>query len=293
MFIGCGEVVQVPVPRNVSYANLTDEQIDYIERFNVTARSIEKYPPHKAQIEKDFYIFSNVTNIKDAKYLIFAERHNNSAGQTWTAGIINELISKGDIILFEGNQAGLQVRNLTEHMITDIFAAREFELRKTKYKPTSLSKLKDKFDKLFRETKDFLMINILNFYKAKGFFWDLRQGSKLHENLTKRNEKMVETMTYAGQGANKVFVIAGALHTPHYEFAHHQRERSFKKGSWSPYLNMDYYRSIANEEGKGSTKVIFEFLMSVESYAVLIPKNYPGISKYEPFFPRNDYRNPS
>lgn len=297
---GCGDdpgvgerVVQVPVPKPVDYSKLSDAEIDFVERFNVTAKSIRDFPPKKDKLEKYFYIFKSVSDVKNAKYLLFGEQHNNSASQLWTAGVINELIDTGDVVLFEGSQSRNERSNITENIINDIFAAREFELRKVKYTPTSILKITKNFQSLFDATKEYLTINILNFYKGKGYFWDLQQGSKLHPDLRRRNEELAKTLKWSRKKTpGKVFLIAGARHLPQYEFAdyifRHQHKSEFRRflasGGSADTLDDAFFNFLRGNAEYGTTVKIFDFLKG-KDYAILIPKNMPSAQNIQSYFP--------
>lgn len=277
-------------PRKVDYSHLSEAEISYIERFNVTAKSIRDFPPNKEKLAKYFHIFKNVADLKDAQFLLFGEQHNNSASQLWTAGAMNELVETGSIMLFEGNQSRLPIPDIEEHVVHDIFAAREFELRKIEYTPTSIMKLRKKFQTLFNMTQEFLSLNILNFYKAKAYFWDLRDNKKLRP----RNEEMVQTMQLAqsGRSQSKIFVIAGARHLPQYEFAtflfEYKGTKEYRQfiaaGGREHQLDDVFFNTFRNSPKIATTKSIYDFL-KYQRYAILIPKNMPNTDYIKPYFP--------
>lgn len=278
---------------------LSEQEKDYIERFNVTAKDIRDFPPQGKNIENYFYIFKSVDKLEDAKILLFGETHTHAFNQVWSAGVINRLIKNGDVVLFEGDQAGTKVDNVTEHLTTGIFAAREYEKLKAHktYKPTAISKIQNKYWNLFFSTKDFLVMNILNFNKGQGFFWDLKQGTSLHPDAKKRNETMVQTIKDNLKGSNRVFVIAGALHLPHHEFAHviDYTNRFGGLVTFLAYpgakvneLNDAFYSYFDGSAGKSNsdTKSVFDYLKG-QDFAVLIPKNLPKAQALEIFYPKN------
>jgi hypothetical protein len=299
---GCGSHVE---PENDAYKKLTQEEKDYIERFNVVAKDIRDFPPKGKNIEKYFHIFKNVSKLEDAKIIFFGEDHTNASNQLWSAGAINKLIKSGDVVLFEGAQAGTQ-RDIPEEITTGIFAAREYEKLKSHktYKPTANSKIQIKYLSLFYKTRSFLAINELNLEKGKGFYWDLIEGDDLHPDSAKRNEEMVQTIKNNLIGDGRVFVIAGARHLPHYEFASTMKfeEELDAKFPLSPSMpaflaspgakrdeiNLAYYNywgTLPNTR-YGKTRVIFEFLKD-KDFVVLIPKNLPNFKSLESFFPKN------
>lgn len=301
LFNGCAEEPQqvekrnyAPPPLRLEYSELSEEEIDYIERFNVISKNIRDFPRQRKNLEKYFHIFKNVADIKDARFILFGEQHTHSASQLWTAGTINMMIEEGDTILFEGAQANTAVPHIREYITTNIFAAREYELRKTnkEYKAISIAKMISKFDDLFRRTMNFLTLNILHLDKGRGKFWDLRRGNKLHPDDAMRNAQMVLTMK-ACDPNYKVFVIAGARHMPHYEFAaalngmgKDRAKAYFSAPDGGLRLSNNFYQYFAHDREYGKTMRIYNFLKN-QDYAVLIPKNLPHASYYEEtgFFP--------
>lgn len=124
------------------YEQLSQEEKDYVERFNVTAKDIRDFPPKGKDIESYFYVFKSVAKLEDAKIFLFGETHTHALNQLWSAGVINRLIKARDVVLFEGAQAGTKVDNVAEHLATGIFAAREYEKLKAHktYKQTNRHK---------------------------------------------------------------------------------------------------------------------------------------------------------
>lgn len=280
------------------YKLLSQQEKDYIERFNITVKDIRDFPPEGKNIEKYFYVFKSVANIEDAKIILFGEEHTNANNKLWTAGLINKLMTANDVALFEGDQAGTRVFHLSEHFTTKIFATREYEKVKAhkQYVPLAISKMKNKFFELFFKTKDFLVLDILNLGQGKGFYWDLVDGEELHSDCAKRNETMVQTIKDNLKGDARVFVIAGALHMPHYEFAqliHDEKEISFGFDMFKNYpgtkedeINDAFYNYFLTNRTSAKTRSIFEFLKD-KDFAVLIPKNLPGVRMVSFHFPKN------
>lgn len=305
---GCGPSGEADLTNtntNDQIKNLTQEEKDYVERFNVVAKDIRDFPPKGKDIEQYFYVFKSVAKLEDAKIIFFGEIHTNAANRLWTAGTLNSLIKSGDAVLFEGYQAGSPT-DIPEQITTSIFAAREYEKLKAHkiYKPTAISKIQNKYFSLFQKTKPFLALDQLNLEKGRGFFWDLFQGDNLHPNSARRNEEMVQTIRNKQTGTNRVFVIAGALHLPHYEFAYaikseEELDLKFplvagmpaflaKPGAKKDQINLaffDHWGSLPKARW-GTTRSIFEFLKD-KDFAILIPKNLPEVKSLEPYFPKN------
>lgn len=292
---GTEERLLSPIYRQ-ELAKLSEDEIDFIENFNVIAKSVRDFPPEGKNIEKYFYIFKSVADIRTAKYLLFGEQHTNSAGQLWTAGTINELIERDDALLFEGNDAGIAVLELEEYILKNILAARLYELKKLpkKHKPDSILAIKNAFSTPFAKTKKFLALNMLRFSEVNAFFWDLRQGKKLHPDSAKRNETMVQCMKdFSSKG--KIIVIAGALHIPHYEFAAAIKSITgtslmadyLHSGAKTDILDDAHYRYFTRINSEyGKTKSIFQFLKG-KDFAIFIPKNLPRAEFLEAYFPSN------
>jgi hypothetical protein len=268
----------------------TQEQKDYIDRFNTVVKDIRDFPPKTKNFEKYFHAFKSVTKIEDAEIIFFGETHSHSANQIWSAGLINHLLSKGDVALFEGAQSGTKVVDVAEHFTTGIFAAREFEKTKSHkgYKPISISKLEIKYQGLFFDTKDALAFDVIKLDQLKGYFWDLTQGSSLHPDGKLRNKTMIETIENYRKPGRKVFIIAGALHLPHYEFAFLLSIDAALRGALgvvpniAPTINDAFFVHAPFAE----TKVIFDYLKN-KKFAVLIPKNIPGLDQRSAYLPGN------
>ena len=109
---------------------------------------------------------------------------------------------------------------------------------------------------------------------------------------------MVQTTKDSLKADVRVFVIAGALHTPHYEFASIiEFERKFPPlfaaflahpGAKENEINdafYGYFDFIAGDR-RSTTKSIFDFLKD-KDFAVLIPKNLPQAKALESYFPIN------
>jgi hypothetical protein len=295
--IGCGLEREGYPDQEQGYQNISQVQKDYIERFNVIAKDIRDFPKPGKDLEKYFYIWKSVANLDDATILIFGEHHAHSANRLWSAGVINQMVAPNDVILFEGAKGGLPVDNISEYLVTNIFAAREFEkfrldklTKKGKgkeYGPDSLSKILNKFWALFHKTKRYLALNIFKFNQGRGYFWDLIEGNKLHPDPIKRNEAMVNTIKDKLAIGARVFVIAGASHTPLYEFASALEdpliEQAFLRipGAKADEINDTFYNCFPDAK----TKVIFDFLKG-RDFAVLIPRNLPG-AQQRTNFPKN------
>ncbi|USN51142.1 MAG: hypothetical protein H6731_01655 [Myxococcales bacterium] len=280
--------------KNTKFNQLSNEQKDYIERFNVILKDVRDFPPKGKDINKYFYIFKNVEKLENAKVFIFGEQHTNSANQIWSAGVINRLIKDGDAVLFEGLEPELKIDNITEFLSSLIFAARTYEKSKLdiKYKPTSISKIHNKYVKLFQSTKEFLALDALSLDKGSGFGWDLNLSDTNELAIKKRNENMVKSIKNKLKSHPRVFVRTGARHIPHYEFAEIMLQNK-ENEELQTYLNTlgtnkhkfidDFYSNY-----DFSTKIIFEFLKE-QDFAVLIPKNLPGIENLDPYFPKSNH----
>lgn len=294
---GC---IEIEPAHEDEFAQLSQNEKDYIERFNVIVKNIRDFHPIKnGVLENYFYIYKNVPDIRDAKYLLFGEWHTNSANQLWTAGVVNELITDGDMVLFEGNQGGAPVLEIDDYMLRHVFAAREYELRmlEANYQAKSLSKITKLFSSLHQKTKKFLAHNLLKLRRGKGAYWDLLEKGKLNKDDSLRNEMMVETMKYTGS-FKRTIVIAGAMHIPHFEFAmaiNYINQYPMLKAAYLNYgaslidinkAHYEYFGKVISEYGK--TKSIFEFLQSVE-FAVLIPKNLNYLDRIRDHLPTNNY----
>jgi hypothetical protein len=287
------------------YSRLSQKEKDNIERFNVIANDIRDYPPLGKNIEDYFKIIKNVQNLEDAKIIFIGEDHTDSPSQIWSASLINRMIRKGDIVLFEGLQSGTPVDDVALQIISDIVGTREYEKRKSHriYKPTSSGGMRLKCLLYADKIKEFLVHNKLNLKQGKGFFWDLERDELAHNEI-ERNEEMVKTIRRYISSNGRVFVIAGALHLPHYEFAKnmkfedewHARTRSptsldrflSSPGAKRDEINMAYYDFWASEPNNigTRTRVIFEFLKD-QDFAVVLPKNLPGLRAVEKFLPKN------
>lgn len=299
-FLGCAD-------DSIDNLNLSPEEKDYVERFNTVAKDIRDFPPREKNIEKYFYAFKSVTNLEDAKIIFLGETHTHAANQLWSAALINRMIRQGDVVLLEGAQRGTPAGSLTEYFTTGIFAAREYEKSKSHkaYKATAIDKIRRKFLHLFFKTKAALALNLLNFEKGKGYFWDLTENYQLHPDIAKRNEEMVKAIDENLGRSGRIFVIAGALHLPHYEFASTiKNEEEFEllypllphnfttflaqPGARRNEINDAYYRywkGLAAPKW-AKTESIFQFIKG-KDFAVLIPKNLPRAQELETFFPIN------
>jgi hypothetical protein len=284
------------------YSRLSQKEKDNIERFNVIANDIRDYPPLDKNIEDYFKIIKSVPNLEDAKIIFIGETHNDSASQIWSASLINRMIRKGDVVLFEGLKSGTPVADVALSLISDIVGAREYEKRKSHktYKSTSLGGGRVKCFSYAEKIKAFLVHNKLTLKQGKGFYWDL----ELDDNISRRNEEMVKTIKRYLFNDGRIFVIAGASHLPHYEFAEkmkfeekwHGRMRSptsldkflSSPGAKRDEINMTYYDFWASEPNDigTRTRTIFEFLKD-QDFAVVLPKNLPGLKKVENFLPKN------
>lgn len=274
-------------------------QQDYIERFNATVKEIRDFPPKGKDLEKYFYIIKNVPKLEDAEIFFFPETHNHALNQLWSAGALNRLVRSGDVVLFEGGHAGTPV-DVEEQISTGIFAAREYEKLKSHkpYKPIGISKISNKYYNLFNSTRNDLALDELNLKGVRGYFWDLFKGKNLDPDLSKRNESMVATIDKKLTGDARVFIIAGALHVPHYEFAHIMNFNkkypiSLARFTSTPGANVDKINDVfyeffngINDTLKTDTKSIFNYLKN-KKFAILIPRNLPGFKELEAHFPKN------
>lgn len=301
----CGTETQETIEKPNPFDQLSEEEKDYVERFNVIAKDIRDYPPRDKNIEEYFHIFKSVSALEDAKIFFLGERHTHTGNRLWSAAFINRMIKKGDVVLFEGWKAGTPVDSVVINLTTHIFAAREYEKLQSHrvYRPGVISKIERQYSALFFKTKPFLALDVLNLQKGKGFYWDLMQNKKCHPDGAQRNAEMVQTIKNNLSGKGRIFVIAGALHLPHYEFAYSiKREEALDvefparprmppflatPGAKKDEINMvyyDYWSKMPNPWG--DTKVIFEFLKD-QDFAVLIPKNIPEVDSLVRFFPKN------
>lgn len=264
---------------------------DFVDRFNVVARDIRDFPKSKKSVEQYFNIWTTASTWKDAKVIMFGEKHNKAANQIWSAGALNKVIKEGDVVLFEGCQSGTAIGDITSAIVRRIFVAREFENIKLNYKPDSGIKIWQKhYEKNYVKMRQYLETSQLNFQKAKGYCWDT-EG-----DYGQRNTVMVSTIKKFLTGQNRVFVIAGAFHIPHYAFA---RAISTEKlrvafaaypGALLHELNdafFDYFQSLSGDEKElASTRVIFDYVKT-QDFAVMIPKNILDCSAEEVFCPKN------
>lgn len=286
LFSGCGpkDTMSDEQRRWAEFNKLSQEEKDYIERFNILIKDIQEFPPPGKDLEKYFHVFKSVTNLQDAEIFLFTETHTQPASQIWTAGAINKLIKPNDAVLFEGALANTPAGNVAELITTDIFAVREYEKYKShkKYKATSRSKIRKKYQDLFIKTKTYLALDTLRLNQAQGFFWDLPRQS-----TEKRNAAMVITIKDQLKG-NRVFVIAGALHIPHYEYAYKMYEMKDDKDLLNKLVKYQAKIKEINQGfydmTKGSTEIIFKYLKN-QKFAVLIPRNLPQARDIAPFFP--------
>lgn len=290
-----------PVPDKLKrFDALTQVEKDYVERFNVTTKDIRDFPPKGKDIEKYFHVFKSVDKLEDAKIFFFGEEHTHALNRIWSAGVINRLIRSGDVVLFEGGKARTKVDSVAELLTTQIFAAREYEKLKSHktYKPTAISKIRLKYLNLFYATKEFLALDQLNLDRSKGYFWDLIQGDDLHPDDSKRNESMVQTADSDLVDENaRAFIIAGALHIPHYEFARiiyyeilSGRIANFTAapGANLKQINDAFYNYFDGRpnRSKADTKSIFEFIKD-KDFAILIPKNLTSAQDRSAYLPMN------
>jgi hypothetical protein len=300
---GVPDVDQDPLVKQ--YSRLSQKERDNIERFNVIANDIRDYPPLGKNIEDYFKIIKSVPNLEDAKIIFVGEVHTDSPSQIWSASLINRMIRKGDVVLFEGLQSGTPVDDVALLLISDIVGTREYEKRKSHriYKSTSLGGLRYKCLSYADKIKAFLVHNKLNLAQGEGYFWDLGYDG-LDDFESRRNEEMVKTIKRYTTSNGRVFVIAGALHIPHYEFAEkmkieeerHRRTPSLTSldrflssfGSKRDEINMAYYDYWGNKPNSVGTltRGIFQFLKD-QDFAVIFPKNLPGLKEVEKFFPKN------
>lgn len=295
---GCGDGTDTALPSDrQEFEKLSHAEKDYVERFNVAAKDIRDFPPKGKDIEKYFHIIKSVTNIDDAKILLFAETHDHAGNQLWSAGVINRMVKPKDVVLFEGAPAGTPVGDVSERISTRVFVAREYEKLKVHktYKATAHSKIESAYLSLFLKTKKFLALNLLNFSQVKGYFWDLLDGTALHSDSAKRNAAMVDTIKNNLQTDNKVVVIAGALHFPHFQFAwalaeEHKADPGLiayqLSGAKIDELNEDFYDYFAGSPNDVTTRVVYDYLKD-KDYAIFIPKNSPRFETLKPYFPKS------
>lgn len=263
---------------------------DFVDRFNVVAKDIRDFPKSKKTVEQYFNIWTTVSTWKDAKVIMFGEIHDTAANQIWSAGALNKIIREGDVILFEGGESGTPVKDVNFMIVVSIFLAREYENTKIHYKPESLAKIWKKYQNLYERNHQSLQPHILNLNKAKGYFWDTKG------DLVARNTALVNTVKKFQTDQNRVFVIAGALHTPHYAFAHALHSEKIR-AAFSAYpgaliheINdafFDYFQALSGDEKEyASTRVIFDYL-NTQDFAVMIPKNIIDCSYKGTFCPKN------
>lgn len=280
--------------RDLRFLKLSPEERDYVERFNILIKDIRDTPKPGKDLEKYFHIYKSTSRLEDAKILIFAERHSHSVNQVWTAGLINRMIGPEDALLFEGNLAGKSVGDVAGLLGNNILSAREFEKTKLEdsYHARSLLKIwQKKFRSLYGKIIEFLPLDSLKLNRNKGFFWD-----DPDKDSATRNAAMVDTIKDARAKYNRVFVIAGALHVPHYDFAYGRAlmnaamETAFLAipGARSFELNEAYYRyyTLNPQKDVGTTKVIFDYLKG-QDFAVFIPKNFPDYAALKKYLPTN------
>lgn len=264
---------------------------DFVDRFNVVARDIRDFPKSKKSVEQYFNIWTTASTWKDAKVIMFGEQHDFAANQIWSAGALNKVIKEGDVVLFEGCQSGTAIGDITSAIVRRIFVAREFENIKLNYKPDSGIKIWQKhYEKSYNKMRRHLETSQLNFQKAKGYCWDT-EG-----DYGQRNTAMVSTIKKFLTGQNRVFVIAGAFHTPHYAFADalssEKRRTAFlaHPGALSHEINdafYDYFQTSSGKKDKyASTRVIYDYLKN-QDFAVMIPKNILNCSSDRVYCPNN------
>lgn len=283
----------------ITISVLNQDDLWFIKQFNACAADIKNFKFNEENIGDYFYVFKNVNHITDAKFILVGESHTDAKSQLWNARLINSLISKRDIVLFEGDQVGTKIKNLGQYIIIDLLATRIFEVstdRNRAYDSTIFDTIKRLIKPLFIKTKNHLNIKILTIDNAWGSYWDLLAGSFVHSDDQKRNDTMVLAMSHY-ESFDHVFVLAGALHLPHYSFANTMKDlknspmaiRHFLasyEGADINVLNDAFYHSLMTmpEFKAYKTKSIFNFLKD-RKFAVLIPKNLPGIQELRPYFP--------
>ncbi len=202
------------------YANKTNQLIDLIVKSNV-----ENYA-------QAFSVAGSVRSFPEARIILFGESHTDEKGKLAIAVMLQNLVKPGDIVLFEGGQAGT-VAHCASSNIVPIQAALHWRKIWKDYDPNefftkSLLPLKQ----LWNQTDYFLRAEKLAITRAKCFFWDNldahfepsptrypidQQGFIVipdNDPLVKRNLSMAQTIEkYYAQGKH-VFVIAGFLHLP-------------------------------------------------------------------------------
>lgn len=300
------------VEKAKEFEALTAEEKDFVARMNNNIKNIRDFLPEGEEIEKYFYVFKSVTNIEDARIIMIGDYHSHAGTRLWRAGLINKLMKRGDVVLFEGFELGDYIPEFSLQMLSEICASQEYERRG--YKDEEYTSL------LFRECvrsvndkicslRKFFDENILNLHNWPGpttcCGWDkLGTGGIDYADLIERNTSLVHAMKrFMGHyepadesiaPTHKVFVDLGNFHLPHYEFAYDMfcelafntkflEEFLKKPDATTEEINNAYYDYFSKKE-RGSTRIIFEFLKD-KNFAVLIPKNSP--CDYFEFLPKN------
>jgi len=295
LFFGCGDKFDNQSEKE--FKHLSKEEKDYIERFNAKVKEIRDFPPKIKNLQKYFHIIKSVSNLEDARVIFFPERHTHELNQLWSAGALDKLVKPGDAVLFEGASVNRKF-DVEEQISTGIFAVREYEKLKSQkqYNPQAISKIQNKYANLFFKTINFLALNELNLKAIPGFGWD----SAASKDLSIRNQAMVFSITQKLKEYKRVFVFAGSLHIPHYEFADRIElaetlyATQLTAFTTTPGANRNeindvfynFFEASPNVLTKPSTKSIFDF-MKTNDFAILIPKNLPRFKELESYLPQN------
>ena len=256
----------------------TEKEKDYINDIVFLIKKIKSVAEKDFTLSEHFYSYETTPASQKSVYLL-GENHTDLINMIDNYGFIEKNLSKGDIVLLEGAQRG-SVSSVRSRF-SNLYCTLEYERKGYDYDPDKQLDLCKSFSDLSFDTLNAIPYDLLKLSQAKYRFWDDMDAWDITDgtmSMRERNKSMVNEILDS-LGDHKVFVIAGALHSPVGEYADLRYKYRFSVFNPVAQDVASIYEDFPDEV---STQEIFESLANLDAVYLSHKKLHKYRSEYMP-----------